>query len=278
MKLNQFAKNTLVYGPLGLFFIVSIYPLVWLLFYSFKNNEEIFSTNVFGIPTEWRFENYTNAFNTFDLVGFFKNSMIVSIGTVILTVILSLMFSYAAARMRWKGSEIAKIFMTSGMFIPMQIILIPLLILVRDMHLSNSYFAVILPYVAFQLSFSTIIFYAFFKSLPYEIEESAAIDGASVYTIFFKIMLPLVKPAIASVSIFVFLFAWNEFLVALIMISDNTLKTLPLGLLYFQTQFGSDWGAMGAVMVISTIPTIVVYLLFSEQIEKALTVSSAVKG
>jgi len=275
---KRLASRALTYGPLSFFVLVSLYPLVWLLFYSFKDNEEIFSTNVFGIPKEWRWENYNNAFGVFDIVAYFKNSLIVSIGTVIFTVILALMFSYAAARMRWRLANASRIYMTSGMFIPMQIILIPLLILVRDMHLQNSYFAVIVPYVAFQLSFATIIFYAFFRSLPYEIEESAAIDGASIYTTFFRIMVPLVKPAIASVTIFVFLFAWNEFLVALIMISDNALKTLPLGLLYFQTQFGSDWGAMGAVMVISTIPTILVYLLFSEQIEKALTVSSAVKG
>ncbi|WP_256759747.1 carbohydrate ABC transporter permease [Cohnella sp. WQ 127256] len=276
--LKRLTSRALVYGPLSFFVLISLYPLIWLLFYSFKNNEEIFSTNVFGIPKNWRFENYNNAFGAFDLLAYFKNSLIVSIGTVVFTCILALMFSYAAARMRWRFANASRIYMTVGMFIPMQIILIPLLIMERTMHLQNSYLAVIVPYVAFQLSFATIIFYAFFRSLPYEIEESAAIDGASVYTIFFRIMVPLVKPAIASVSIFVFLFSWNEFLIALIMISDNALKTLPLGLLYFQTQFGSDWGAMGAVMVISTVPTILVYLLFSEQIEKALSVSSAVKG
>lgn len=276
--LKRTINRTLIYGPLCLFVLVSLYPLIWLLFYSFKNNSEIFSTNVFGIPKHWRFENYHNAFAAFDLLNYFKNSLVVSIGTVIFTVILALMFSYAAARMHWKFANAGRIYMTAGMFIPMQIILIPLLIIERTLHLQNSYFAVIVPYVAFQLSFATIIFYAFFRSLPFEIEESAAIDGANVYTIFYRIMLPLVKPAVASVCIFVFLFAWNEFLVALIMISDNALKTLPLGLLYFQSQFSSDWGAMGAVMVISTIPTILIYLLFSEQVEKALTVSSAVKG
>ncbi|MFX3632320.1 MAG: carbohydrate ABC transporter permease [Candidatus Pristimantibacillus sp.] len=276
--LLRVSKRALTYGPLLFYVLVSLYPLMWLLFYSFKNNEEIFSTNVFGIPEHWRFENYRNAFDAFDLVLHFKNSFIVSAGTVVITVFLALMFSYATARMKWKLSNISRIYMTAGMFIPMQIILIPLLILSRDLHLQNSYFAVIVPYVAFQLSFASIIFYAFFRSLPFEIEESASIDGASVYTTFFRIMLPLVTPAIASVSIFVFLFAWNEFLVALVMISDNALKTLPLGLLYFQTQFSSDWGAMGAVMVLSTLPTIAVYLIFSEQVERALTVSSAVKG
>ncbi|MVP01356.1 MULTISPECIES: carbohydrate ABC transporter permease [Paenibacillus] len=271
-------KKTAVYAALSAFVVVSLYPLVWLLFYSFKNNEEIFSTNVYGLPQVWRFENYVNAFKMFDLVLYFKNSLIVSIATVICTVVLALMFSYATARMKWRFAGAARTYVTIGMFIPMQIILIPLLIIERTLHLQNSYLAVVVPYVAFQLSFATIIFYAFFRSLPHEIEESAEIDGASIYTIFFKIMVPLVIPAIASVSIFVFLFAWNEFLMALVMISEETLKTLPLGLLYFQTQFSSDWGAMGAVMMIATIPTLLIYLVFSEQVEKALTVSSAVKG
>ena len=276
--LMRTSKRALAYGPLSFYVIVSLYPLVWLLFYSFKNNEEIFSTNVFGIPEIWRIENYKNAFAAFDLILHFKNSLIVSAGTVAITVFLALMFSYATARMTWKFSEISRIYMTAGMFIPMQIILIPLLILNRQLHLQDTYLAVILPYVAFQLSFASIVFYAFFRSLPYEIEESAAIDGASIYTTFFRIILPLVKPAVASVSIFVFLNAWNEFLVALVMISKTALKTIPLGLLYFQTQFTSDWGAMGAVMVLSTLPTIIVYLIFSEQVERTLTVSSAVKG
>src|SRR5690606_19286730 len=138
---------------------VSLYPLVWLLFYSFKNNEEIFSTNVFGIPEIWRIENYKNAFAAFDLILHFKNSLIVSAGTVAITVFLALMFSYATARMTWKFSEISRIYMTAGMFIPMQIILIPLLILNRQLHLQDTYLAVILPYVAFQLSFASIVFY-----------------------------------------------------------------------------------------------------------------------
>ncbi|WP_054955609.1 carbohydrate ABC transporter permease [Paenibacillus dakarensis] len=276
--IKKSGKRFLMYGPLIGYVVVSLYPLLWLLFYSFKNNEEIFSTNVFGVPKVWRFENYQNAFQMFDLLKYFKNSLIISIATVIVTVLLALMYSYAAARMKWRFADATRIYMTAGMFIPMQIIMIPLLVIVQTMHLQNSYLAVIVPYVAFQLSFATIIFYAFYRSLPYEIEEAASIDGASIYTTFFKIILPLVKPAIASVSIFIFLFAWNEFLVALVMISNNELKTLPLGLLYFQTQFSSDWGAMGAVMVLSTIPTVLVYLLFSEQVENALTVSSAVKG
>ncbi len=273
---KRLASRALTYGPLSFFLLVSLYPLVWLLFYSFKDNEEIFSTNVFGIPNEWRWENYSNAFGVFDIVAYFKNSLIVSIGTVIFTVILALMFSYAAARMRWRFANASRIYMTSGMFIPMQIILIPLLILVRDMHLQNSYFAVIVPYVAFQLSFATIIFYAFFRSLPYEIEESAAIDGASIYTTFFRIMVPLVKPAIASVSIFVFLFAWNEFLFAF-MLGGKSVQTLPVAIPKLITAQGVRWGEVAVVAVIALAPVLAVVVLLQRHIVRGLTMG-AVKG
>ncbi len=271
-------RNTFLYILLTLYSIVCIYPLIWMIFYSFKNNTEIFVTNPFGIPTVFRVENYIRVWNKFNVLQYFSNSAVVTVATVIFTILLALMFAYATARMEWKLSSAARIYITSGMFIPVQIILIPLVILARNLHFSNSLLSLIIPYTAFQLSFASLVFYAFFRSIPFEIEESATIDGANVYTVFFRIMIPLVKPAVATVLIFIFLFAWNEFMMALILISDNALRTLPLGLVNFQGQFQTDWGAMGAMMTIISMPTLVVYLFFSEHVEKALTVGSAVKG
>ena len=268
----------IMYIILSLYSLVCIYPFIWMVSFSLKNNQEIFVTNVFGLPKNFRIENYEKALKVFDVFLYFKNSIIVSTATVVITVVIALMFSYAAARMTWKFSTAARIYITTGMFIPVQIILIPLVILVRDLKLSNSYFPLIIAYSVFQLSFSSIVFYGFFRTIPFEIEEAAAIDGAGVFTTFFRIMLPLIKPAIATVVIFVFLYAWNEFTIALIMITDNSLKTLPLGIINFQGQFETDWGAMGATLTIASLPTMIVYLIFSEHIEKALTVSAAVKG
>ncbi len=115
-------------------------------------------------------------------------------------------------------------------------------------------------------------------SIPIELEESACMDGASIYRTFFQIIVPIVKPAIATIAIFQFLGAWNEFLLAYILISDEAMKTLPLGLLFFQGEYSTDWGGMGAVMTMASIPMVVVFLFFSEQVERALTVGSAVKG
>ncbi len=263
---------------LWMYAIISLYPLLWMLFYSFKNNEEIFVSNPFGFPAILRVENYIKAWTQYNVPQYFINSLIVAVATVILTISCALLFSYATSRMQWKGSEVARIYMALGMFIPVQAVLIPVAKIVKEMHLMGNYFSLILPYTALNLSFATLVFYGFFKGIPIELEEAACIDGANIYQTFFRIIIPAVKPAIATLVIFTFLTAWNEFLLANVLIIDAKLRTLPLGVLFFQGQFTTDWGAMGATMVIASIPTVFVYILFSEQVEKALTVGSAVKG
>lgn len=268
--------------PLKLFIwlysIISLYPLIWMCFYSLKNNDEIFVTNTFGFPTHLRFENYMHAWSRYNVPVYFFNSLLVACVTVIGTLALSVTFSYATARMSWRFKDTARIYISLGMFIPIQVIMIPLAILVRDFHLTNTYLALIVPYIAFNLSFSSMVFYGFLRSVPFELEESACIDGASIYRTFFSIILPVIKPAIATMVIFVFLSSWNEFTMALILITKESLKTLPLGLLFFQGEFTTNWGAMGAAMTIASFPTVLIYLLFSEQVERALTVGAAVKG
>jgi raffinose/stachyose/melibiose transport system permease protein len=168
--------------------------------------------------------------------------------------------------------------MIVGMFIPLQVIIIPLAILVKDLHLTNTYGALIIPYVAFGLPFASIVFYGFLRGVPYELEESACMDGASIYRMFFRIIFPILTPAVATIMILQFLGTWNEFLLAYILISDEALRTLPIGLIYFQGQYATDWGGMGAVMTIASLPMVILYLFFTEQVERALTVSSSVKG
>lgn len=281
LKNNIFLSKVLrilIYLFLGVYAICSIYPLFWMGFNSLKNNEEIFALNPYGLPTQFRFENYAKAWNEFDVVTYFKNSTIVALAVVFLTLLVSLMFSYAIARMNWKLSNAVKNYVTLGMFIPVQIILIPLVIVLRDLHVGNSLLSVIIPYTAFQIPFMSIIMVGYLRSLPFEMEESASIDGASIYRIFFQIILPLVKPAIVTCGIFTMLFSWNEFIIALVVIGKQSLNTLPIGLVKFQGQFTTDWGAMAASLTIASIPTIIIYLLFSRQVENAMTVGSAVKG
>jgi raffinose/stachyose/melibiose transport system permease protein len=268
----------LLQGLLWLYFIISIYPLFWMISYSLKNNNEIFSTNPFGLPTYFHIENYIHAWLNFNIPRYFVNSIVVSVISTAGTLILSVMFSYATARMEWRLRGAARVYMMIGMFIPLQVIMIPLAILVKNFHLMNTYGALIVPYIAFGLPLSSLIFYGFLRGIPFELEESACMDGASIYRTFASIIVPIVTPAMATVAILQFLGAWNEFLLAYILISDEAMKTLPLGLLFFQGQYSTDWGGMGAVMTIASLPTIIVFLFFSEQVERAMTVGSAVKG
>lgn len=182
-----------------------------MVFYSLKNNDEIFVTNPFGIPTHFRYENYVNAWNKFSVPTYITNSMIVSTITTIGVVLFAVMFAYAIARLRWKFRETVRIYMIIGMFIPIQVIIIPLAIIVKDFHLTNTYGALLIPYVAFGLPFASMVFYGFLRGIPQELEESACMDGASIYLTFFRIMLPILTPAIATIVILQFMGTWNEF-------------------------------------------------------------------
>jgi raffinose/stachyose/melibiose transport system permease protein len=274
VKVGQVVLQSLLW----IYFLISVYPLVWMVSYSLKNNDEIFVTNPFGLPLHFRIENYIHAWSQFNIPRYFLNSIIVSTISTIGILILSVMFSYTIARMQWRLRETARLYMIVGMFIPLQVIMIPLAVLVKNLHLVNTYGALIVPYIAFGLPFSSLIFYGFLRGIPVELEESACMDGASIYRTFFRIIVPIVMPAIATIAIFQFLGAWNEFLLAYILISDEAMKTLPLGLLLFQGQYSTDWGGMGAVMTIASLPMVIVFIFFSDQVERAMTVGSAVKG
>ena len=268
----------LIYVFAAFYTFLSLYPLVWMLFYSLKNNEEIFVTNPFLFPKVIRWQNYVRALTEFNVFMYFKNSMIVSLIAILFGIGLASMFSYAVARMKFKLAPLARLYIVMGMFIPVQIVIIPLVLIVRDFHLTDTLLAIIVPYIAFSFPLATIILYGFYRTIPFEMEESACIDGASIYVIFLRIILPLIKPAVATLIIFQFMSHWNEFTLALILISKESLKTLPLGLVHFVGQFSTEWGPMGASLVIASFPVILIYLIFSDKVEKAMSIGAALKG
>ncbi len=266
-------------GFLWIYSAISLYPLIWMMSNSLKTNEEIFVTNPFGFPSSFVFENYVSALNQYNVPLYFFNSVFVSVFTVVLTISFALLFSYATTRMRWKGKVFTRNLVALGLFIPVQAILIPITKVIQGIGLFGTRFSLILPYTAINLAFATMVYYGFFKSIPIEMEEAACIDGANVYQTFFKIIIPCVKPATVTLVIYIFLNAWNEFLLANVLVGTvNNLKTLPLGILFFQGQFSTNYGAMAATMTIASIPAVVVYCLFSEQVERAMTIGGAVKG
>ncbi len=273
-KLLNRTYHGLKIGFLWLYAALSAYPLVWMVFYSLKSNNEIFITNPFGPPTSFRIENYREALTAFDVPVYFMNSLIVSVITVVITLLLAVTFGYATARLQWRGRDLARLLVVAGLFIPAEVILIPISQLITNLGLTNSRVGLVLPYVAFNLAFASLIFYGFCRTIPTQMEEAAFIDGASFYQTFGRIIIPLLKPAIATSLIFIFLAAWNEFTLALIIIRSEALKTLPLGLLYFRGEFATNWGATGAALTIASVPTVVLYLIISQQVEKALTIGA----
>ncbi len=277
MNIKKIIKQVIIYIVLSFFMIISVYPLIWMFFNSFKTNEEIFHTNPFGFPTVWQFSNYLKAFTKYRMDIFFLNSVVVAIGTVILTCLLALMFAYSVSRMRWKLSKVANIYLMTGLMIPIQVIMIPLVLIVRSLRLYNTYPGLILPYTAANLAFSATVFYGALRTIPAEMEEAACIDGASIYRTFFSIIVPIAKSSIATVIIFVFLNSWNEFQIAMVLTSKVSAQTLPLGLMTFMGEHTVDWGGMSAAMVVASFPAVLIYLLFSERVENALTVSAAIK-
>ena len=276
---KESAGHVLLAIFLWLYAVISLYPLIWMIFYSFKNNNEIFVTNPFGFPRVFHWENYANAWSKYNVPVYFLNSVIVSAATVALTIACALLFSYATSRMRWRGKGTMRMYVGMGMFIPVQAIMIPLVKVVQQCGIMNTRWSLILPYSAMNLAFATMVYYGFFVGIPIELEEAACMDGANIYQTFFKIIRPLVRPATITLTVYIFLMSWNEFILANVMVgSVDALKTLPLGVLFFQGQFTTDWGGMGATMVIASLPAVLLYAMFSEQVERAMTIGGAVKG
>ena len=260
-----------------LFAVIQLYPLVWLVFFSLKGNGEIFGGNIAGLPEHWKFGNYINAFKQAKVLDYFGNSVWVTFITILLVIVLSAMSAYAIVRMEWRGSQVAMKVILLGMMVPIHAALLPLFMVLKKAHLLNTYWALIIPYVAFGLPMGIYIISSFLDSIPRELEEAAAIDGCGIYRIFINIMLPLIKPALATVSIFTYLSAWNELMFAVTFVSKREFKTITVGIMSMIGTYTTKWGEIGAGLVIATIPTVLIYMLLSEQVQKSL-VAGAVKG
>ncbi|WP_234122546.1 carbohydrate ABC transporter permease [Clostridium hydrogenum] len=269
--------NKLLYVFLIVWAIIQIFPLYWLVTFSFKDNDEIFGGNLIGLPGKFLWSNYQKALVNAKVGVYFANSIIVTGVTIVLTVAVSLMASYALVRMKWKFRGTVLFLFMAGLMIPIHAALLPVFLILRKVNLLDTYWALILPYVAFAIPMAVLILTSFMRAIPREIEEAACIDGCSIYRIFFSIIMPILRPAIATISIFTFLQAWNELMFATVFISKDSCKTLTVGIQSMAGKYSTDWGPIGAALVVATLPTIIIYLLMSSQVHKSLT-TGAVKG
>lgn len=262
-------------GLLIIFGFIQLFPLLWLLSFSLKQNHELFGENILGLPQEIMWSNYIKAFSGSNLLLYFRNSIIVTGITVLLSNAISLMAAYALTRLQWKLNKVVYTFILLGLMIPVHAVLLPLFISLDPVI--NTPLALIIPYVAFAIPLSVLILTGFLQGIPREIEEAAFIDGASVYKVFLTIILPLSKSVIATISILTYLSSWNELMFAITFIHDDRLKTLPFGIISMVGRYNTSWGPIGAALVLATIPTLIIYLFMSDKIEKSLA-AGAVKG
>nr|WP_221401180.1 carbohydrate ABC transporter permease [Paenibacillus phyllosphaerae] len=257
--------------------ITQIYPLVWLAFFSLKDNSEIFSGDVLGLPKKFLWSNYAKAFTEGHVLTYFFNSVFVTAVTILLVVVLASMTGYAITRMNWKWNNLTMMLILLGMMVPIHAALLPLFMVLKNLKMLNTYWALIIPYVAFAIPMAVFILASFFKGIPREMEESAVIDGCGIYRTFLFIVFPLVRPAVATVSIFTFLSSWNELMFAVTFINETSFQTLTVGMMSMVGTYITQWGIIGAGLMITTIPTIIIYLLLSKQVQNSM-IAGAVKG
>lgn len=270
-------KQILVYVVLILWAIISIFPVYWMLTFSLKTNNEIFGENVIGLPKYWVWENYSRAMNTGDMPRYFLNSVIVAVSTILITLAAAVMATYAITRLEWKASKTMNKFFMLGLTIPIHASIVPLYTTLSRLKMLNSYWALIIPYSAFSLAMGILISTGFMGDIPYDLDEAAFIDGCGVWGTFGRIIAPLMMPAVATVGIYTFLQCWNELMFANVFISKDALKTLPVGVQALSGQYTTDWGPIGAALSIATVPTLLVYVFLSKQIQDSF-IAGAVKG
>lgn len=283
-KVNHIKKpifSRIVTGLMYLFLIIvavfQIFPIIWLFLFSLKDNQEVFNMSPFSLPETPKWENYVKVWTEGNISVYFLNSVVYTAVAVILTVLLASMVTFALTRMKWKGSKLVLGLFMVGLMIPVHSTLIPLFSTFTKINLIDNPLSVILAFTAFNLPVTIMILLGFYQTLPLEVEEAAVMDGATIHHIFFKITLPMTMPVMATAGIINMIYNWNEFVFVNTFISSDRFKTLTVGIQNFIGQYTTDWGAIGATLVISILPILLAFLVLSNRIVEGIAAGS-VKG
>lgn len=254
-----------------------IAPVIFIVVTSLKSTAEVMNSSAFALPQQFFFENYASAWQKGRYNTTFLNSVIITLFKVPVGLLLSAMAAYALARIDMPRKKFMLALILFGTMIPFQVMLAPLFTLVNDFGLLNTYIGLWLPYIAFGVPYQVFVLHGFFKEVPKELGEAALIDGASHFTIFRRIFLPISLPVLSALFIMDFVATWNEFAMALVIMLDGKNWTLPLSLMAFQGEFGSDFGPLNAAITTTVAPAVIVYLIFQRYFISGMT-AGAVKG
>ncbi|MBN9156212.1 MULTISPECIES: carbohydrate ABC transporter permease [unclassified Microbacterium] len=257
---------------LALWSLVVILPLVWTIIGSFKTTKEIFKSP-FGLPAQWNFDNYVTAWVGNNFGGMFLNTVIVVGFSLFFVMLLGAMCAYVLARFEVPGSRVVYYLMLAGLTFPVFLAIVPLFGILQNIGLLGTLPGLIVVYVAYALPFTVFFLYSFFKSLSYEIQEAAYLDGASEWRTFFQVMLPMAKPGLAAIAIMNFLGLWNQFLLPIALNPNKDNYVLSQGMASFASSAGYslDFGAMFAAVIITIIPVLIIYILFQRQLQGSVS-------
>jgi multiple sugar transport system permease protein/raffinose/stachyose/melibiose transport system permease protein len=256
---------------------VCLFPFAWMALSSIKTLPELYTVPPHWLPSVPTIGNYVNVIFNSNIPRYFLNSVIISVGSTGLALILAIFASYGFARFDFRGKRLLQSLVLIGQLLPTAAIIVPLFITLRYLHLVNTYWGLILVYMIITLPLSVWMLTSYFKALPVELEEAATIDGASRLGILFRITLPLSTPGLVAVVVYAFVTTWNEFIFALCFATDSSVKTLPIGLAEFSTEFNTDWGSVMAASMVMTVPIALLFLFFQNLFVGGLT-AGATKG
>ena len=268
------AEQSLGYVILGVFSLLALAPIVGILFTSLQDPDGIAS---FGALNGLHFENFKTAWVEGNFGAYLKSSIIVSVSVVVFATLFSIMAGYAFGLMRFRGSTVLFYVFLLGLMVPTEAIIVPLYYDLRDLNLTNTYWALILPQIATSVAFGTYWMRTYFRTVPRSLIEAARLDGASSWFTLWRVLLPLARPAVLTMTVLLFMWTWNEFLLALVMVSDESLRTAPLGLSFFQGRNTSELSLMAAASVIVALPVVILYVFLQRHFIRGM-LAGAVKG
>jgi raffinose/stachyose/melibiose transport system permease protein len=271
------ALRTLLYAGLVLIALLQLFPLLWVSCYSLLKSGDLFGKEFLKFPTHPVWHNYVRAWVDGKVPLYFFNSLVVVTISTAFSTFFSFCMAYAITRMQWRLKAVALGAVTMGMVVPIHTTLLPNFIWFGYFHLIDTRLGLIIPYVAFTLSFNTLIYMGQFKRLPKSLEEAALMDGASWPRILWSIVAPLALPATMTVGVMTFLTNWNEFIMANTYLATDDLRTLPFSIIRFQGQYSSDYAVQFACMVLVAVPALLLYFIFSKRIMEGAT-AGAIKG
>lgn len=270
------ASTVLIYVSLGVMALVFLYPVVLMVLTAFKSTPEIFR-NPFGLPETWSLDSFRNVWKRANFGIYLRNSVLITGASAALLLAMAAPAAYALARYTFRLRGVLFIFFLAGIMIPIRLGILPLYLLMRDLGLLDTPFALIFTYTASGMPMAVFLLSVFFRNLPRELEHAARIDGCSEWQTFYRIMLPLVRPGLATVVIVNVVPWWNDFFFPLLLLTSDTWKTIPLGMQVFFGQHLIDWSLVFSGMVLASLPLLIVYLLMSRQFIEGLT-AGAIKG